>query len=560
VTDAWIPAPAPAAAELLTAAGFSPLLARLLALRGVEDAPSAARFLEPELAHLHDPMRLRGMAAAVETLYRVRRRQGVVAVVGDYDADGLTATALLVAVLRSLGCVTYPILPNRHAGGYGFQPAHARLAREAGAELVITVDCGVQSLAAAREARELGLDLIVTDHHLPGAELPSGATVINPNQPGCSYPFRALTGAGLALKLAEALCRRCGVEVPWESLLRMASLGTIADVAPLVGENRVLASRGLRALATTPSPGLRALFREAGVVPPITSTDVGFRIGPRLNAIGRLGGAEPALELLLTRDSSRARELAVQLGRANGERQALEQAVLAGCAERFAGQPLPAILVAWDERWHRGVVGVAAGRLARELARPVLLFAVEDDEATGSGRSVDDFDLHAFLSPWSARLLRFGGHAQAVGLTLETAELARLAEDWQAAASALRPQPSASLQHYDTDLPAARIDSALLADLERLEPHGAGNPQPVFRIGPLQSDAAPRTFGKGHLAISARGPGSPRPFEMVAWRWASRPGPWNGTFEILGCVERDRYRDAPVVRLVAARAAERGNH
>ncbi len=559
MTDAWIPAPAPAAAEDLTAAGISPLLARLLALRGVEDASSASRFLEPELAHLHDPMLLRGMDPAVERIHGVQQRHGVVAVVGDYDADGLTATALLVAVLRSVGCVAHPILPNRHAGGYGFQPAHARLAREAGAELVITVDCGVQSFAAAREARELGLDLIVTDHHLPGAELPAGATVINPNQPGCTYPFPALAGAGLALKLAEALCRRCGVAVPWESLLRMASLGTIADVAPLVGENRVLASRGLRALATTPSPGLRALFREAGVVPPITSTDVGFRIGPRLNAIGRLGGAEPALELLLTRDDSRARELAVQLGRANGERQALEQVVLGDCAGRF-GQPLPAILVAWDERWHRGVVGVAAGRLARELSRPVLLFAVEGDEATGSGRSVGTFDLHAFLAPWSTRLRRFGGHAQAVGLTLETAHLARLAEEWQAAAGALGPQPLASRQAYDADLPAERIDAALLADLERLEPHGAGNPQPVFRIGPLIRDADPRSFGGGHLSISVRGPDSPRAFEVVAWRWASRPGPWNGTFEILGCVERDRYRDAPVVRLVDARPAERRNH
>lgn len=560
MTDDWIPAPTPAAVERLTAAGISPLLARLLALRGVEDAPAAVRFLEPELAHLHDPMRLRGMDAAIETLHRVQQRQGVVAVVGDYDADGLTATALLVAVLRSVGCVAHPILPNRHAGGYGFQPEHARQAREAGAELVITVDCGVQGFAAAREARALGLDLIVTDHHLPGAEPPAGATVINPNQPGCTYPFPALAGAGLALKLAEALCRRCGVEVPWESLLRMASLGTIADVAPLVGENRVLASRGLRALATTPSPGLRALFREAGVVPPVTATDVGFRIGPRLNAIGRLGGAEPALELLLTRDPSRASELAVQLGRANGERQALEQVVLADCAKRFAGQPHPAILVAWDERWHRGVVGVAAGRLARELSRPVLLFAVEGDTATGSGRSVEAFDLHAFLSPWSARLRRFGGHAQAVGLSVATAELARLTADWQAAATALCPQPPASRQHYDADLSAERIDPALLADLERLEPHGAGNPQPLFRIGPLIRDAAPRGFGRDHLAISVRGPGSPRAFEVVAWRWASRPGPWNGVFEILGCVERDRYRDAPVVRLVDARAAERRNH
>ncbi len=557
---AWHPAPAPEACEQLAAIPLGWVTRRLLAARGVRGPEDLRAFLAPTLEDLHPPERLLGMPAAVEALARACARRSKITVVGDYDVDGVSATALLTAVLRSLGCDALPLLPNRHAEGYGLQPEHVRRARELGAEMILTADCGVRSLEAAREAARLGLELVVTDHHLPGPTLPQGAIVIDPRQPGCDYPFPDLTGAGLALKLAQALCGRLGAPVPWGSLLRMACLGTIADVAPLLGENRVIVRLGLEELARTPSPGLRELFAEAGVSAPISAADVAFKLGPRLNAPGRLGGAEPALELLLARDPVQARDLAATLGRANAERKALERRILTDCDGRWAASELPPILVAWSAGWHRGVVGVAAGRLARQHGRPTLLFAVDGEIAVGSGRSVENIDLHALLEPWALRAIRFGGHAQAVGLTVPSAALddLRAACESEALASGLQPEPSRLC--YEAELSARDVDSSLLDDLERIAPFGAGNPEPLFRIGPLVAEERRfRRFGSGHLAFTARDPTGGGTFETVGWGWAERAGPWRERFELLGSVERDRYRNAPVVRIVDARPASNEN-
>ncbi|MEO7794173.1 MAG: single-stranded-DNA-specific exonuclease RecJ [Thermoanaerobaculia bacterium] len=564
----WVtrqPAPADGLVESLEATGLSHDLALLLGARGVTSAEAAAAFLSPAIASLHDPLLLKGMAEAVDLLMAARERGERVAVIGDYDVDGLTATALLVGVFQAVGIPTHGILPNRHAGGYGPQPRHMQQSEELGCRLVVTADSGIRAYEALAEARRRGLTVIVTDHHLPGAQAVDAAAVINPRQAGCSYPFQDLAGVGLALKLAAALLQRCGREVPWAALCRMACLGTIADAAPLIGENRVLASRGLAALAATPSVGLRALLVEAEVGSPVSAQDVGFRIGPRLNAAGRLGAADPALELLLTRDAPRAKELAAQLGRANHERRALEKQVVEECAARYAGRVLPQILVGWSPGWHRGVVGIAAGRLARQFHRPAVLFAVADGVAVGSGRSVPGVDLYAFLSGWEGQLERFGGHAQAIGLTTMEGSLAELAAAWESAAAAWRPEDLAATIEYDQPLALAEVTPELLARLARLEPYGVGNPEPVFRFGPCRRAGSARAFGAGHLSFEVRDEGaqpagSPSRagagIEVVAWQWAERAasgGLFDGAFEMLAVAEHDHFRNRPRLRLVESR-------
>lgn len=558
----WIRAPRPEAAEVLEDAGVPPWMAELLARRGVSDRGAAERFLNPSLDQLHDPLRLHHMERAVSRLTAAREAGEAVAVVGDYDVDGVTATALLTAVLRACGLRVHPIVPHRLREGYGFQATHVERAAEEGCRVIVTVDCGVSSGDAVRAAQEAGLDVILTDHHLPGDDLPEGTLLVNPRQELCDYPFAGLAGVGLALKLAQATAGASGRSMDPLRLLRVACLGTIADMVPLVDENRAIAALGLEALADTPSPGLRALFERAGVRPPLSAADVAFRLGPRLNAAGRLADAGQALELLLTADPGRAAALADALDTLNSDRRTEERRVLEAARERVtARQPLPPVLVAWDEDWHRGVLGIAAGRLARELHRPALLLALEEGSATGSGRSVPGIALHDFLAGWRDELARFGGHDQAVGLTVELPEgdpapLERLRGAWEEAAGEWPEELLVRRHEYELELDPRRVTPRFVAQLARLEPHGQGNRQPLARVGPLTLEGAPRLFGaqKSHLSAAAVGVDGSR-VTLLGWRWAERAALLGGTFEVLGHVEHDDYRNAPVVRLVDARPA-----
>jgi single-stranded-DNA-specific exonuclease len=550
-----VPAPVPAAAADLESCGFPAWLAALLARRGATDAQAAAGFLAPALDQLHDPFRLAGMDAAVARLLLARERGERVAIVGDYDVDGISATALLAAVLAACRIAAEPILPHRLREGYGFQPVHAARAGELGCRLIVTADCGSSAGEAVTAALAAGLDVVVTDHHLPDGELPAGAIQINPRQSACSYPFRDLAAAGLAFKLATALAERCGRAVDPLPLLRIACLGTIADMVPLRGENRVIAALGLRALADARSHGLRALIQQAGMRPPFTAADVGFRLGPRLNAAGRLDDPGRALDLLLSRDPQRALALAVELDGWNRERQAHElQVVEEARRQLLERRPLPPILVAWSAGWHRGVVGVAAGRIAKEMHRPTVLLSVEGELATGSGRSVPDVALHAFLGRWQARLRRFGGHAQAVGLSLERGLLPELRGEWEAAAAAAWDPGWLERRHvYELELPARVITGELVSELRRLEPFGQDNPPPLVRTGPLRLRRPPRAFGKGHLAAEAEGEDGSR-VELLGWGWGPRAADLAGSFEVLGQAEIDGWTGGPVLRLVDGRA------
>lgn len=552
---AWVRADEPEATLSLVAGGIPPRLAPLLARRGVSDAAAAKEFLEPRPEQLHDPFRLFGMSAAVERLLRARERGDRVAVVGDYDVDGVTATAMLLAVFRACGLGAEAVVPHRMREGYGFQPIHVERARELGCRVIVTADCGATAHEAARAALAAGFELVITDHHLPDGPLPEGVTLVNPRQELCDYPFPDLAGVGLALKLALALAQRVGRPIELDALLRIACLGTIADLVPLLGENRVIAALGLRALARTRSPGLRALMEASGLRPPVLASDVGFRLGPRLNAAGRLESAESALELLLTRDEDRARVLAAELDGRNRERQGEEARVLAEAKELVAAfVDLPPIVALWASGWHKGVVGIAAGRLARELARPVLLLALADGLATGSGRSVPGIHLHAFLARWQARYRKFGGHAQAIGMTIEETELESLRSDWVQAAVEFGPAIGRWRHEYELELEVGEIGAPLLRELDRLEPHGQGNPQPLARVDRLRVEGGLRRFGSDHLSARARGAAGGG-LRLVGWGWAERQGDLSGEFDALGYLERDRWDGEPALRLIDARPA-----
>jgi single-stranded-DNA-specific exonuclease len=531
--------------------------APLLARRGVADAAAARRFLSPSSADLHDPLLLRGMQEAVTRLMAARERGERVAIVGDYDVDGITGTALLVAVLAHCGIASEPILPNRLLDGYGFQTGHVDRARTAGCSLIVTVDCGSTARAAVDRARAEGVDVIVTDHHLATNQIDAHTVQINPHQPQCGYPFRDLTGAGLAFKLAQALAARCDRPVALEPLLRIACLGTIADVAPLVGENRIIAALGLRALRQTRSEGLRALIRVAGVVAPFRATDVGYRLGPRLNAAGRLRRPDEALELLLTRDPERAAALAAELDERNRERQAEEQTVVEEARRRVIerGAP-PPIVVEWSDGWHRGVVGIAASRIAREFNRPAVLISIDGASGVGSGRSIRGVHLHEFISQFESELVRFGGHAQAIGLEVAADRLPELRTRLEERAAASWPPELLTRRYeYELEVPPRGVDESLLDRLLAFEPHGTANPNPMLRVGPLTLQGAPRVFGQGHLRATARGDDG-GVVRLLQWkRGESETAPTlPERFEVLGQLEWDGFLQAPVLEVAAVRA------
>ncbi len=555
VASEWVQAPQSPVSDVLRQGGYPGWLAHLLARRGVVDVESARAFLEPNLDQLHDPYLLEGMETAVARLERALEVGEKIALVGDYDVDGVSGTALLTAVFRACGLSVETILPHRAREGYGFQPVHVERARAAGCTVVVTVDCGASSVAAAQAAVTAGFDVIVTDHHLPGEEaLPAEVVQINPRQDHCQYPFADLSGAGLAFKLALALARARDRGIDTAALTRVACLGTIADLVPLHGENRVIAAVGLRELATTRSLGLKALIRAAGLRPPFTAADVGYRLGPRLNAPGRLDSAEHALELLLTRDARRAESLAEQLDQWNRQRQECERKVTDEAREIFLEMAVaPPILVAWSKSWHRGVVGIAAGRLAREFHRPVLLLGEEDGLATGSGRSLPGIHLHAFFADLADELVRFGGHAQAVGMTVESQRLEGLRQRWEEAAETWRDVIAVRRLEYELELAPRQATAEFNLQLQRLEPFGQGNPAPLIRVpGPLRLARSPRIFGKGHLSAEAIGDDGGR-IRLLGWGWAERSGQLQGEFEVLGRLEEDRYRGGSTLRLVDCR-------
>lgn len=496
-----------AAAALADAMGILPALARVLIRRGIKSAGDARAFLHPSLEQLHSPWLMQGMEQAVARIFTALDRGERIVVHGDYDADGITAAALMVEALRRLGALSVDFyLPSRFREGYGLHREALEQIAGGGAELVITVDCGSNAAAEACCARELGLDLIVTDHHQPFTVPAGAAAVLNPLQQGCSYPFKELSGVGVAFKLASALMERAGVPFP-RGLLDLAALGTVADVVPLAGENRILVAAGLEQLQQAPRPGIKALADAAGLEQErIDSYALAFVLAPPLNAAGRLGEADPAIRLLLEQKAAEAERLALLLHQANRQRREAEMQILQEAEAMLAADPLAAgekVLTLAGEGWPHGVIGIVASRLTERYYRPTVLVGLEEGEGRGSARSIPGFDITAALRSCASLLDRFGGHSGAAGFTIHPSRVKELREGLNSYASPrLQGDQLRPLIELDAALEAQEINISLARQLRLLEPLGAGNPAPLFCSCGWELDSW-RLVGKGreHLKL-----------------------------------------------------------
>ena len=515
-------------ASLAREARLPLVLAELLVARGINTAAEAFAFLNPEPAHLHDPFLMLGMSAAVDRLERAIAAREPILLYGDYDVDGTVAVVLLKTAIEmlggaaGLGLVRFHV-PHRLRDGYGMQSSVLESAHADGIRVVVTVDTGMRAFAEAETARRLGLDLIITDHHLTAANdaLPAALAILNPNQPGCPYPEKSLCGAAIALKLAQALLEKSERvrrdparlrEKTLPSFLKMAAIATIADAVPLSGENRTIAALGLHELRRPVGAGLRALFAAAALDPAskqITGFDVAFRLAPRINAAGRMDVASDVIELFTTRDSHRAAELAAKLERLNRERRDVEAAALSVIEARLLSDPeiiSDRLLVIDGDGWHRGVIGILASRVVERTAKPAIVVSVEEGPhgriAHGSGRSVDGFALLTAIESCADLFTRFGGHAFAVGFALPGDALPELKRRLRNYANAhLAAREAERLLRIHAELPLDRITPVLAGWLRKLEPFGHGNPEPIFIARSARLLAPPRIMKAQHLRL-----------------------------------------------------------
>jgi len=518
-----------AANALAAAIRIEPAVARLLCQRGISDPGLAERFLNPSIDHLHDPWLLADMRAAVDRILAAIARRERIAIHGDYDVDGITSTVILRRALELLGADVVHFIPERLKDGYGLQPAAIERLHADGVALVVSVDCGIRGAEAARRARELGIDLIITDHHEPDAELPAALAVINPKRHDCSYPDKDLAGVGVALKLVQSLCRAAERESWLPGFIKVAAIGTLADVVPLVGENRVIAKIGLDMLSRGPHKiGLRSLLDISGLTgKTIDSYHISFLLAPRVNAAGRMSTPDIATRLLLAADEAmadEARRLAMQLDGENLRRQEEEAEILAAARKIVQTDPdigARSVLVVAGEGWHRGVIGIVASKLVDTFHRPAIVLSVEDGIAHGSCRSIAKFDMLGALERCAHLFIRFGGHKQAAGLALEADRIKELRLAVNAVADEiLGPEDLMPRLRIDADLTFRGITGGVAAGIAALAPFGAGNPRPMFAARRVEIIDGPRVLKDRHLKMALKQDG--RIFRAVAWRAAER--------------------------------------
>ncbi|HEY2152477.1 MAG TPA: single-stranded-DNA-specific exonuclease RecJ [Vicinamibacterales bacterium] len=548
--------------RLAAALDLPPVVARLLCQRGLSDPEQASRFLNPSLEHLHDPLALADMGVAVDRIMAAIARKERIAIHGDYDVDGITSTVILRRALELLGADVTHFIPERLKDGYGLQPAAIERLHADGVALVVSVDCGIRGADAALRARELGVDLIITDHHEPDSELPRALAVINPKRHDCSYPDKNLAGVGVALKLVQALCRTAGRDNWLPGFLKVAAIGTLADVVPLVGENRVIAKIGLELLTKGPHKvGLRALLDVSGLAgKTIDSYHIGFMLAPRVNAAGRMSTPDIATRLLLAQDETMAeevRQLALQLDGENVKRQEEEAEILAAAKKIVQTDPeigARTILVVAGEGWHRGVIGIVASKLVDAFHRPAIVLSVEDGIAHGSCRSFSRFDMLAALERCAPLLTRFGGHKQAAGLTMDAGRIRelRLAVN-DIADETLGPEDLMPRLRIDSDLAFRGITGGVAAGIYSLAPFGAGNPRPVFAARGVEIVDGPRKLKERHLKMSLKQEG--RIFRAVAWRAAERHEfltEHKASLDVAFSLEQNQYNGETYVELTLA--------
>jgi len=522
-------------------------ICRLLALRGHVPAESAKRYLRPRLDQLLPPEQLLDLGRAVDRLVRAIRGGETILVHGDYDVDGMSSTTLLTKAFRALGAKVVPFIPRRLADGYDLTEAGVRAAQEAGATVVVTCDCGTSAVAPVSTLQAAGIDVIISDHHLPGGDLPNAYAILNPKRPGCGSEDKDLAAVGVAFKLALAVTRALGGnENLVFGMLDLVALATIADIAPLRGENRVFARYGLKMLAETQNLGLRALIRSAGLEgKPLTAGRIGYILAPRLNAVGRLGHALRGVELLTAQTEHEANIIARELEELNVKRQEIDRATLEQARRRVLALDLEETfgIVLAEEGWHPGVIGIVASRIVEEFGRPTILIALDGEEGKGSGRSISRFDLHAGIGGCRHLLQRFGGHRSAAGVTIardRVDEFARCFND--AARAALSPDDLVPELRIDLEVALADLTPGFESLLRHLEPCGIGNPSPMLLTRGVRLAAAPRIVGQGGLKLRLQT--DHEPLEAVGWSLGHRIGEIdvNRPLDVAFRLERDEYQ------------------
>jgi single-stranded-DNA-specific exonuclease len=550
------------AAGLARELGISRVTARLLCVRGIDNPADARRFLSPSLDDLHDPFALADLPVAVDRIMRAIAGRERIAIHGDYDVDGVTSTVILRRALELLGADVIHFIPERLRDGYGLQPAALDRLHAEGARLVISVDCGIRGVEAARHAGTLGLDLIITDHHEPDTELPRALGVINPKRHDCRYPDKNLAGVGVALKLVQALCIKAGRTAWLPAFVKVAAIGTLADVVPLAGENRVIAKLGLASLSKGPNKvGLRSLLDACGLTgKEIDSYHIGFVLAPRVNAAGRMSSPDIAVRLLLASDEAmadEARTLAEQLNAENLRRQQ-EEAEIVAAARRVVETDIDvgsrSVLVVAGEGWHRGVIGIAASKLVDAFHRPAIVLSIDNGVAHGSCRSIPAFNMLAALESCPDVMLRFGGHKQAAGLTMESGRVRELrARINEHADGCLGPDDLRPRLWIDDALALRAIDAQVTEELTALAPFGAGNPCPVFQASRVEIIDGPRVVKDRHLKMAFKQDG--RIMRGIAWRAGEREAfvaANRAAIDVAFSVEQDSWNGERYVQLSIA--------
>ncbi len=517
----WSIAPLRAEAGIIAKELGIPLpIAQILTNRKILSPEEAKTFLFGTLDNLHDPYLLADMDKAVERILRAVRQKEMILIFGDYDVDGVLSVVILLKALRSLGAEVDYFIPERLKDGYGIKEDHLRIVREKKARLVISVDCGIKSVVFAAKARAEGVDVIITDHHLPGDTLPEAAALINPVLKDSSYPCKALAGVGVVYKLLQALLSREGKASTLPHYAKMVAIGTIADVAELRGENRLLVKQGLIGLEKTSNMGLRSLLENCGLQKKrITEADIGFRIAPRINAAGRMGAADAAVRLFFTEDEEESCRLALWLDELNAKRQDEEGRIYNEALSRVKKNSLDQrykLLVLGCEKWHRGVIGIVASKLKDFFYRPVLLFHYEDGKAHGSGRSISEFSLIGCLDECREFFLDYGGHTLAVGCVLMRDRLDLFKQKVNnVVRERLGDEELRRRIRIDAQIDLSDVDRSFIENFLRLTPFGVGNPKPVFLTRDVEIMNSPQLIKDKHLKFLARQSG--RTFEALGW-------------------------------------------
>lgn len=544
------------AKSLVSALGISLPLARLLVGRGLPDPELARRFLSPHPNQLRNPYLLKDMDRAVERMGRALAEKERVFVFGDYDVDGLTSIAQIVSLLKAAGSPYQVGQPHRLREGYGLNREGVERALEFKAGLLLTLDCGTEAAEEIEYAQSRGLDVIVIDHHRPTGSLPKAFAILNPNRGDCPYPFKGLAAAGVVFKFLHGGKDRWQVKLDWEQLYQLAALGTVADVTPLIDENRVLATVGLHFLSRRPHPALRGLLDAAGIEPgPVTASNLAFQIAPRLNAAGRMGQVELARRLITSSDGVEIAELARQLDQMNRVRRDEQDAIYREAGEMIEAdrtRHLGMGIVVAGQGWNKGIVGIVASKLQEKYYRPTVVIGLDGEQGSGSARSIPGFNLFAAISDCREHLLGFGGHRAAAGLRIESSRIDTFRRAFQDAVDrALEGKEPVPELEIDATLKPSEIGLELLQELERLEPCGEGNPRPIFLAAVDELPAPPRVIGKAGNHLKFGLPGSPENWDCLGWGMADRAAEAeSGPLDLAFQLKANEFRGTRRVQLI----------